>query len=117
MSQRKKVPTLGLVKKRRESLLTNLMLSIILYEKVTTTVTKAKSVRPLLERLTHRAKTNNLTTKRYLMKHLFNNELLVRKLTKEIAPRYKDRTGGYLRIIKITPRPGDQAPMARIEYV
>ena len=117
MSQRKKVPTLGLIKKRRESLLRNLMLSIILYEKVTTTVTKAKSVRPLLERLTHRAKTTNLTSKRYLMSKLYNNQLLVKKLTKEIAPRYKDRTGGYLRIVKLTPRSGDQSLMARIEYV
>jgi len=117
MSQRPKASTLGRVKKRRESLIRNLVLSIILYEKVNTTLTKAKSALPLIERLTHRAKENNLTTKRYLMSRLYNNELLVRKLTKEIAPRYTKKTGGYLRVIKLKPRPGDNAKMARIEYV
>lgn len=86
MSQRKKAPTFGLVKKRRESLVRNLVLSVILYEKVSTTLTKAKSAVPMLERLTHRAKKADLATKRYLMSRLYNNELLVKKLTKEIAP-------------------------------
>ncbi|MBN2585431.1 50S ribosomal protein L17 [Patescibacteria group bacterium] len=108
---------IGRVKKKRESLLTNLVLSLILYEKVTTTLAKAKLVLPLVERLTHRAKTDNLQTKQYLMKRLFSNQLLVKKITKEIAPRYIKKTGGYLRIIKLQPRPGDAARMARIEFV
>lgn len=95
----------------------NLVLSVILYEKVNTTITKAKAALPIVERLTHRAKTADLTTKRYLMSRLYNNELLVKKLIKEIAPRYTKKTGGYLRIIKLKARPGDNAPMARIEYV
>ncbi len=117
MSQRKKAPTFGLVKKRRESLVRNLVLSVILYEKVSTTLTKAKAAVPVLERLTHRAKTADLSAKRYLMARLYNNELLVKKLIKEIAPRYAKKTGGYLRVIKLKPRVGDNAPMARIEYV
>jgi len=117
MSQRPKASTFGRIKKRRESMLRNLVLSVVLYEKVTTTITKAKAVLPTLERLTHRAKAGDLTAKRYLMQRLFNNELLVKKLIKEIAPRYTKKTGGYLRVIKLKARAGDDAPMARIEYV
>ena len=51
------------------------------------------------------------------MQRLFNNELLVKKLIKEIAPRYAKKTGGYLRVIKLKPRVGDNAALARIEYV
>lgn len=98
-------------------MLRNLVLSVILYEKVNTTLAKAKAALSLLERLTHRAKKADLATKRYLMARLYNNELLVKKLLKEIAPRYIKKTGGYLRVIKLKPRPGDNAPMARIEYV
>lgn len=117
MSQRPKASTFGRIKKRRESMLTNLVLSVILYEKVNTTLAKAKATLPAVERLTHRAKVNNLATKHYLMSRLYNNELLVKKLIKEIAPRYTKKTGGYLRVIKLRPRPGDNAKMARIEYV
>lgn len=108
---------IGRVKKKRDSLLTNLVLSLILYEKVTTTLAKAKLALPLVERLTHRAKTDNLQTKQYLMKQMFGNERLAKKLLKEIAPRYTKKTGGYLRVIKLQPRPGDAARMARIEFV
>jgi len=117
MRHRKRNVKLGRIKKRRESMITNLVLSVILYEKITTTLPKAKAVLPIIERLTHRAKTVNLTTKRYLMKRLFNNELLVKKIIKEIAPRYVKKTGGYLRIIKLRPRSGDNAKMARLEFV
>jgi len=117
MRHRMQGTKLGRIKKRRESMLKNLALSVILYEKVVTTLPKAKAVLPLIERLTHRAKTDDLNTKRYLMRHLFNNELLVKKLAKEIAPRYKKKNGGYLRIIKLQARPGDNAAMARLEYV
>lgn len=108
---------LGRIKKRRKSLVRNLVLSLILHEKVRTTLAKAKTILPVIERLTHRAKQDNLTVKRYLMKRMFNNELLVKKLMKDIAPRYQKRTGGYLRVVKLSHRPGDDAPMARIEFV
>lgn len=108
---------LGRIKKRRNSLVKNLVLSTILYEKVRTTLAKAKTVLPVVERLTHRAKKDDLTTKRYLMQRLYNNQLLVKKLMKDIAPRYAKKNGGYLRVVKLKPRPGDDAPMARIEFV
>jgi len=95
----------------------NLVLSVILYSKVSTTLAKAKAALPILERLTHRAKTEGYNTKRYLMSRLFNNELLVRRLMKDIAPKYQKVNGGYLRVVKLKPRMGDNAPMARIEFV
>ncbi|OGB74489.1 50S ribosomal protein L17 [candidate division Kazan bacterium RBG_13_50_9] len=117
MRHRKRGAKLGRIKKRRESMVKNLVLSVVLYEKITTTLAKAKATLPVVERLTHRAKAADLTAKRYLMKQLFNNELLVRKLTHKIAPRYKKKEGGYLRIVKLKPREGDRAPMARLEFV
>lgn len=117
MRHRQQGTKLGRITKRRKSMLRNLVLSVILYERITTTLAKAKAALPQAERLTHRAKQTDLNTKRYLMKHLFNNELLVRKLIKEIAPRYKKKTGGYLRVIKLKPREGDNAKMARLEFV
>lgn len=95
----------------------NLVLSVILYGQVSTTLAKAKAALPILERLTHRAKVAGPTTKRYLMSRMFNNELLVRRLMKDIAPKYKKVSGGYLRVIKMRPRVGDNAAMARIEFV
>lgn len=108
---------LGRIKKRRESMIKNLVLSVVLYEKINTTLAKAKATLPVVERLTHRAKAGDSNAKRYLMQRLFNNELLVKKMIKEIAPRYTKKEGGYLRVIKIKSREGDQAKMARLEFV
>lgn len=95
----------------------NLVLSVILYEKINTTLVKAKATLPLVERLTHRAKVGDLNAKRYLMQRLYNNEILVKKLLKEIAPRYEKKEGGYLRVIKLKSREGDNSTMARLEFV
>jgi large subunit ribosomal protein L17 len=97
-------------------LLGNLAQSLFDAEKVTTTVTRAKAVRPLAERLITKARRGDLHSRRQVLKVIGNTEV-VTKLFDEIAPRYADRPGGYTRIVRIGPRQGDNAEMAVIELV
>lgn len=84
--------------------------------KIETTVTRAKEVRSLAEKMITIAKDNSLHNKRTVMAFL-TKEDVVNKLFNDIAPKYSDRNGGYTRITKIGPRRGDAAEMAIIELV
>ncbi|GBD85200.1 50S ribosomal protein L17 [bacterium BMS3Abin02] len=97
-------------------MLGNLAQSLFWEEKLTTTVTRAKAVRPLAERLITKARRGDLHARRQVLKVIGDTEV-VTKLFDEIAPRYADRPGGYTRIVKIGPRRGDSAEMAIIELV
>lgn len=108
--------TLDRKKAQREALLRSLAESIILREKVVTTLAKAKAVRPFVEKMVTRAKKNTLHDKREILKVAYTKNAM-RKLTQEIAPRYAQRPGGYTRITKMPPRRGDGADMALIEFV
>lgn len=99
----------------RKSMIKNLATSIILYEKIKTTQAKAKAVKPYVEKLITRGKKDNLLVRKYLQKFLPKNAVL--KILKVLGPRFKERKGGYLKIIKINPRFGDAAKMAYIEFV
>lgn len=99
----------------RKALLKSLALALILKEKIRTTETKAKELRPFLEPLITKAKKQNLSNQRELRKY-FANEL-VKKMILKLGPRYKERQGGYTRIIKLGPRASDGAKMAIIELV
>jgi large subunit ribosomal protein L17 len=100
----------------RKALLRGLATSVVLYERVKTTETKAKEVRPVVEKLITLAKKGDLAAIRSLSGYLYG-ENAVQKLVTEIAPIYKDRNGGYTRIIKLGNRPGDNAPVAILELV
>lgn len=100
----------------RRALLKNLAQSLILYEKIQTTAAKAKTLRPLVERMVTIAKQGDLTARRRLLKEL-NTDGAVKKILEVIGPRYQNRAGGYTRIIKIGPRQGDGAEIVRIEFV
>lgn len=100
----------------REALLRSLTTSLILYEKVKTTDAKAAAVRPIVERLITKGKVNNLASRRYLLSRVYGDNV-VKKILEELAPRYKDRKGGYTRIIKISARSGDAAKIVQIEFV
>lgn len=89
---------------------------LILYEKIKTTESKAKALRPFVERLITHSRAGTLADRRYLMKYLTVDNA-VKKLIEDIGPRYKSRPGGYTRIIKIGQRQGDAARIARIELV
>ena len=97
-------------------MLANLAQSLFWEEKLTTTVTRAKTVRPLAERLITKARRGDLHARRQVLKVIGDTEV-VTKLFDEIGPRYADRPGGYTRIVKIGPRRGDNAEMAIIELV
>ena len=116
MRHRNKGRILGREKANREAMLSNLAASIILYEKVKTTEAKAKAVRPIVEKIITIGKSNTLTARRRLITKLpiIN---ATRKVLDELGPKYKDRPGGYTRIIKIGYRQGDGSKMAQIELV
>ena len=101
----------------RRALLRNLVTSLFLHERIETTLPKAKAIRPQVEHLITIAKKGDLAAKRLLMPKLYNKQIVVKKMLQEIAPRYKDRTGGYVRIVKVGFRPGDAAEKAIIEFV
>ena len=100
----------------REMMLKNLASSIIIYEKVTTTQTKAKAVKPLVERLITLAKEDSLNARRSIIQ-LLPQKLATKKLIDILGERYKERAGGYTRIVKLGTRQGDGADVARIELV
>lgn len=100
----------------RKALTRNLATSLVLYEKIKTTETKAKYIRPYVEKLITLGKKNTLHTRRELLSKLFV-ESAVKKILEELSPRYKERKGGYLRIIKLGYRQGDAAKVVRIEFV
>ena len=84
--------------------------------KIETTVTRAKEVRAMAEKMITTAKTNDLHSKRQVLAYV-TKEDVVKKLFDDIAPKYADRNGGYTRIVKIGPRRGDAAEMAIISLV
>ena len=100
----------------QKSMLANLVASLIAAEAITTTEAKAKALRPVAEKVITKAKKGGLHNHRQAVSFLRDKEM-VAKLFEEIGPRYADRPGGYTRILKVEPRPGDNAPMARIELV
>ncbi|MBU2542375.1 50S ribosomal protein L17 [Patescibacteria group bacterium] len=116
MRHKKKKITLGREKAHREAMLKNLAESLILHNKIKTTKAKAKALRTIVEPLITRAKIGNLAARRELIKALFTDDA-VNKLMNELGPKYKDRKGGYTRIVKLAPRNSDSAEMARIELV
>ena len=110
---------LGRRQELKWALLRNMAISLIEHERISTTLTRAKVVRPVLERLITVAKRNpgSLHARRLLLARLYNNETTVQKIVGPLAERYKDRDGGYLRIIKTGFRKGDTAETALIEFV
>jgi large subunit ribosomal protein L17 len=94
----------------------NLVASLILAEAITTTEAKAKALRPIAEKMITKAWMGGLHNHRQVVSFIRDREVAA-KLFDEIGPRYIDRHGGYTRILKVGPRTGDNAPMARIELV
>ena len=109
-------PTFGGSSSHQKSMMANLVASLIAAEAITTTEAKAKALRPIAEKMITKAKKGGLHNHRQVVSFIRDREM-ASKLFDEIGPRYQDRAGGYTRVIKIGPRKGDNAPMARIELV
>ena len=116
MRHRKKGKTLDRKKAPREAMFRNLAASLIIYEKVKTTEAKAKAIRPIVEKLITTGKENSLAARRKLLRYLYT-ENAVKKVLEVLGPKYKERKGGYTRIVKIGPRKGDGARIAQIELI
>ena len=107
---------------QRKALLRDLVTDLIINERITTTLSKAKELRKFADKAITLGKKGDLAAIRQVASFVRKEETgngqdAVQKLFKELAPRYKDRNGGYTRIIKVGPRQGDNAPMAIIEYI
>jgi len=100
----------------RKSLIKNMLNSIIKYEQITTTLPKAKLLKPQIDKVITLGKTESLASKKNLFSKL-QNKLNTRKVTNVLSKRYLSRNGGYSRIIKAGFRYGDRAPLAIIELV
>lgn len=98
----------------RKALIRNLASQVILHEEITTTLEKAKEVRPVVEKLITKAKRGTLADRRKAGEFLSNNDKSLEKLFLELGPLYKERNGGYIRIVKLGNRLGDNASMAKI---
>ncbi|MCH7788316.1 MAG: 50S ribosomal protein L17 [Acidobacteria bacterium] len=99
-----------------KAMMANLVASLIAAEGIVTTEAKAKALRPVAEKMITKAKKGGVHNHRQVVKFLRDREM-ASKLFDDIGPRYVDRPGGYTRILKLGPRSGDNAPMARIELV
>jgi large subunit ribosomal protein L17 len=107
---------LGRTSSHRQATLRNLTLSLFERDRIRTTLMKAKEMRPFAERLITLSKKGGLHRRRRVARQIPDNKVL-RKLFDTISPRYMDRPGGYLRILKLGPRRGDNAEMALVELV
>ena len=116
MRHRKKGKTLDRKTAPRKALFRSLAVSLVLYEKIKTTKAKAKAIKPIVEKLITKGKVDNITVRRNLLKYLYK-ESAVKKVLEELGPRYKERKGGYTRILNLKRRQGDGAEIVQIELV
>ena len=112
----------GLPSDQRRALLKGLLRSMIIYKQINTTETRAKDLRPMLEKLVTRAKTDGSVNSRrvvraYIGGHSADDEAVVKELFDVIAPRFTERPGGYTRMARTGIRRGDAAPMVLLQFV
>lgn len=107
---------LGRTSDHRKAMLRAMVTFLLENGKIETTVTRAKEVRAMTEKMISLGKNNNLHSKRQAFAYITKEEV-VKKLFDEISPKYADVNGGYTRIVKIGPRRGDAAEMAIIELI
>ncbi|HWP61647.1 MAG TPA: 50S ribosomal protein L17 [Candidatus Paceibacterota bacterium] len=117
MKHHKKGRTLGRRKGQRVALLRSLARSLVIHEGITTTVARAKELRPFVEKLITTSKDNSLASRRSVASSLGGADSAVKKLHDTIAPRYAKRHGGYTRIVRLGLAGNCNVEQARIEFV
>lgn len=116
MPRPRRGPKLGSGPAHQRLMLANLASSLIWDERLTTTVAKAKTLRPYVEKLITKARKGDLAARRQVLRKITDTEV-VTKLFDDVAPRYQERPGGYTRITKVGSRRGDGAELAVIELI
>lgn len=116
MRHKKSGRRLGRTSSHRKAMFRNMATSLVRHEQIKTTVPKAKELRRVVEPLITLAKVDSVANRRLAFNRVRDKEA-VGKLFSDLGPRFKDRPGGYLRILKTGPRPGDAAPMAIVQLV
>lgn len=119
MRHKKDYKLLGRYPSHRKSMLRNLVASLFLHEKIETTHTRAKATQRIAEKLINAAKDDTVAARRLVAEHIPNplRRQVINKLFREIAPRYKDRNGGYTRVIRAGIRQGDAVQEAVLMLV
>ena len=119
MKHGRKGKKLNRTSSHRKALMSNLVSSLIIHKQIITTDAKAKELRRYAERLVTYAKKNNLHGRRLILKNIkgSNSKSIANMLIHDIAPIYKDRNGGYTRIIRLNNRKNDDSEMCIIEFV
>jgi large subunit ribosomal protein L17 len=107
---------LGRTTSHRLAMFRNQLTSLVIHERIVTTLPKAKELRPLAEKLVTRGKAGSVADRRQVARVLHDRDH-VKKLFDDIGPRFADRAGGYLRIVKLGPRQGDGAETAALQFV
>ncbi|MFW5781754.1 MAG: 50S ribosomal protein L17 [Candidatus Muiribacteriaceae bacterium] len=116
MRHRKGYKELGRSKSHTNALLRNLSTSLLEHGKVKTTLTKAKELRRVVEKMITMAGEDNFNTRRRARRYIYKKDV-INKLFQDIGPKYKERPGGYTRIYKLGERRGDNAMMSLIELI
>jgi len=116
LRHRRKVDKLGMKKSHRNSVLANITKGLVLCSKVDTTFERAKAGQSYAEKIISLARRGDLHARRIVFSRL-QDKVVVNKLFTEIGPRYKDRAGGYTRVVKLGPRKGDGAEQGRLMLV
>ena len=116
MRHKKSGRRLGRNSSHRKAMFRNMATSLVRHETIKTTLPKAKELRRVVEPLITLAKEDDVANRRLAFSRLRDKEA-VGKLFTDLGPRFKERPGGYLRILKMGPRPGDAAPMALVQLV
>jgi large subunit ribosomal protein L17 len=116
MRHRNQGRKLNVTTSHRIAMFANMAAALIKHEQIKTTLPKAKELRPVVEKLVTLSRKNNLHARRQAMSAV-RDETQVKKLFEVLGPRYAARPGGYTRVLKAGFRPGDNAPMAFIEFV
>jgi len=116
MNKGKRGKKFGRKRDQRAALMRSLAQALVLREKITTTHAKARELRSYIEKFVTKSKNDTVNTRRMIAKD-FRDAKAAKKLVSDIGPRYKERSGGYTRIIKRVPRKNDSAKMAIIEFV
>jgi large subunit ribosomal protein L17 len=116
MRHRKTTPKLGYKRDERARLLRNMVTSLVIHERITTSEAKARAARRIAEKVVTKGRTDTVAARRQVAAMVFGAEA-VRKIFTELSPRYRERPGGYTRILKLGPRFGDASEACIVEFV